>query len=156
VPSFARPQWRTSDGECLHCVGGGAGGALGGGAASSASSVAQDNSRPGTPLGGGGGTGDTLWSLALSPDGTELHSASSDCTVRGWRVAAPPWAQCAPRVPTCSLRGGYAALITALLGGGAGGWLTGGAIEAPPTPPPTPGAAAAAQVLARGGRTKHA
>jgi WD40 repeat protein len=145
-------QWRTSDGECLHCVGGPSGAA----ASFASASVQGNSSRPGTPLGGGGGTGDALWSLALSPDGTELHSASSDCTVRGWRVAAPPWAQCAPRAPTCSLRGGYTALLAALLGGGTGGWLAGSAIEAPPTPPPTPGAAAAAQVLARGGRTKHA
>jgi hypothetical protein len=61
-------------------------------------------------------------------------------------VAAPPWAACAPR---CSLRGGYAALLAALLGSTA----SGGALEAPPTPPSTPGAAAAAQVLARGART---
>jgi hypothetical protein len=67
--------------------------------------------------------------------------------VRAWRVAAPPWAACAPRLaPGCSLRGGYSALFQALLSAiGVSGSVPG--IEAPPTP----SAAAAAHILARSG-----
>ena len=125
-------QWRTSDGECVHCVGGGTGGGGGGGAGSAA---ASDNGRGA----GAVGPSDAVWSLALSPDGGELYTASSDCTVRAWRVAASPWASCAPR---CGVRGGYA-ILAAMLG------LGSASLEAPPGPA-QPGAAAAAAVLARG------
>jgi WD40 repeat protein len=127
-------QWRTSDGECVHCVGGGSGGGGGGGGGSAAASESGRGA-------GAVGPSDAVWSLALSPDGAELYTASSDCTVRAWRVAASPWASCAPR---CGIRGGYS-ILAAMLG-------LSPSIEAPPGPA-SPGAAAAAGVLARGGRT---
>jgi hypothetical protein len=131
-----RAQWRTSDGECVHCVGGGFGGGGGGGAAGGSAAASETGRGVGAI-----GPSDAVWSLALSPDGAELYTASSDCTVRAWRVAASPWASCAPR---CGVRGGYS-ILAALLGLGA----SSGSLEAPPLPA-SPGASAASAVLARG------